>query len=271
MNSERDEYVPRDAKDLFSMFSEDIVRHLQKRNRVRVQHEDLVQHTWTKLLEVRILEKYQASAVLPRTMTGAEAAAFLGMAFPSFKVLIWRGVRGDMRKKRLGSNDRTKSEWAPQPLKGGWASKKAVYATSDLQRLRTEREKERRCKQVVPVVVPEGKVRFRAYLMQTVDNIFKNWCRWQSRKWLKDVVVDPHEDGTPWEVTQRDNYHCDPEQAVALKEVLDQIEVFEQDGRSAVLSMRGNRRVVSGLNEKANVYRSFVGRDQELVEAVAAE
>jgi len=63
-------------------------------------------------------------------ISGAEAAAVLGITFVRFKVAIYRGLGRDHSRKPTGRE--------PRPVSGGWSSRAAMYKASDIRRMHTE-------------------------------------------------------------------------------------------------------------------------------------
>jgi hypothetical protein len=97
---------------------------------------------------------------------------------------------------------RSKSEWAPTPVEGTWASKKAMYSRESIERFRLEREV--RGKHKGDVICPrklKSKPFFKLYLARAVHNIYANWCRTRSRRYKEHFPgIDP-ETGRSWEDT----------------------------------------------------------------------
>lgn len=103
---------------------------------------------------------------------------------------------------------RSRSEWAPKPIEGTWASKKALYDRVDIERLRIIREEQGRCKkhEEIDPIIFQTKGFFKLYLARSVSNIYKNWCRTRSRRY-KETYKDYDEvTGKPWEETLDDPF-----------------------------------------------------------------
>lgn len=93
-----EDFVPKDYEELVRVYGEFVPKLVQKYNRVLANFEDLLQHTWTQLVAVKLIEKYHASVGgQPKQLTGEQAAAYLQMTWNQFKVSIWRGCKGDVR------------------------------------------------------------------------------------------------------------------------------------------------------------------------------
>lgn len=92
------DYVPSDNNDLVRHYEPFVTRLVTRYNRVSTNFKDLLQHVWMKLIEVKIIEKYEKSCgTLPKTMTATQACSYLGMKFQAFKFAIYRHQVGDDR------------------------------------------------------------------------------------------------------------------------------------------------------------------------------
>jgi hypothetical protein len=97
---------------------------------------------------------------------------------------------------------RSKSDWAPTPIEGTWASKKAYYSRESIERFRIEREG--RGKNRRGVICPKkvkSKPFFKLYLARAVHNIYANWCRTRSRRYKEHFPGTDPETGRSWEDT----------------------------------------------------------------------
>lgn len=298
-----DNYVPRDPNDLVRTYTPFVAMLVRRYNKIPTHFEDLVAHTWLKLVEVRVIDKYHAqTGSLPKKMTAEQACSYCQITFRQWKVSLWRASLGDYREANgvkssrelmntvferdhgvccqcnrdtmkvitaleiLKARDpqlytekrqalfsslgipltraelwmitrkkgaaktskalddlqttclfctrRTKTEWAPTPLEGGWASKKAVYAREDVERYKMEREANTRSKvhTNLPAVVAPATTKgpFKAYLARSVFNIYANWCRTRFRRY-KEHYLAPTEDGQSWESFVEDPNGCEQE------------------------------------------------------------
>lgn len=97
---------------------------------------------------------------------------------------------------------RSKSEWAPTPVEGTWASKKALYSRESVERFRLEREErgKHKSKDICPRKV-KSKPFFKLYLARAVHNIYANWCRTRSRRYKEHFPGTDPETGRSWEDT----------------------------------------------------------------------
>jgi DNA-directed RNA polymerase subunit N (RpoN/RPB10) len=97
---------------------------------------------------------------------------------------------------------RPKPEWAPTPIEGTWASKKAYYSRESIERFRLEREARGRSKtsEICPRKV-KSKPFFKLYLARSVHNIYANWCRTRSRRYKEHFPGTDPETGRSWEDT----------------------------------------------------------------------
>lgn len=93
-----DTFVPGSYEEMVRVFGPHVKRLVLKYNLVTSNFEDLLQHTWTKLLEVDVIAKYNKSTGnQARFLTGEQVALYLKMTWNQFKVFMWRGHKGDKR------------------------------------------------------------------------------------------------------------------------------------------------------------------------------
>lgn len=96
--------VPLDNTEMVRLYGSYVAKLVGKYNRVLSNSEDLLQHTWAQLLHVDVLSKYQKSTgSQARQLTGEESAKYLQMTWGQFKVMVWRGFRGDQRPEVPGT------------------------------------------------------------------------------------------------------------------------------------------------------------------------
>jgi hypothetical protein len=96
---------------------------------------------------------------------------------------------------------KSKSEWAPTPIEGTWASKKACYSRESIERFRIEREVRGKSNSVVCPKKVKSKPFFKLYLARAVHNIYANWCRTRSRRYKEHFPGTDPETGRSWEDT----------------------------------------------------------------------
>jgi len=122
--------------------------------------------------------------------------------------------------QRNSSLPKSKSIWAPTPIQGTWASKKAVYAREDIERLKAIREsRSDRCRthaEIDPSILTT-KGFFKVYLARAVHNIYCNWCRTRDRRY-KEHCPGVDEWGNPWEESLEDQSVSHQEDLLALYE-----------------------------------------------------
>lgn len=98
------------------------------------------------------------------------------------------------------------------PVSGTYGSKRAIYRTVDVKRIRNERETNSWCKNN-PSVAPlnlKPKPYFKLYLARSVHNIYANWCRTRDRKYKEHFPGVDLDTGKAWEDTLVDT--CGPRQ-----------------------------------------------------------
>jgi hypothetical protein len=96
---------------------------------------------------------------------------------------------------------RSKFDWAPTPIEGTWASKKAYYSRESIERFRLEREAHgKKSSNTCPRKL-KSKPFFKLYLARAVHNIYANWCRTRSRRYKEHFPGTDPETGRSWEDT----------------------------------------------------------------------
>ncbi len=96
--ADEDTFVPNDYTEMVTVYKKYVEKLVRKYNRVTSNFEDLLQHTWTKLVEVEVLRKYHLSTGnQARHITGDQAAKYMKMSWPQYKVFMWRAHMGDKR------------------------------------------------------------------------------------------------------------------------------------------------------------------------------
>jgi len=213
----RETAIPKNDTELVKLYGEALACFVGRLDKGRKGGDDLLQHVYLQVVHQKVLEKYRAKIAslqevvtirrFKQEITGAEAAAYLGVKFVVLRICFWRRVNGDRRFKKGvpqsfkdGVNGvlpieefwRQPPRWIPPPLRGMPCSPKAVYRTADvltfdsLKPFRTQTDRAPLPEEVVTDVnvSPEGKVTmsFWSYLARAVHNIFANWCRTAYRK-----------------------------------------------------------------------------------------
>lgn len=368
-----DDYVPKDYDDLCRTYKPFVVRLVTRYNQVNTNFDDLCQHVWFKIIENKVIEKYHRSGPgLPQQVTALQACALLQITWSQWKMIVWRGLRGDDRfaddlrvpaalsaqvferdqgvchccgsdmarfqeamratkarakisakkakgepteawqrwrntceaieakgvssKRRIfwvvesirdASPDnsiddlrtaclfcvhrkgagspaiRRKSEWAPTPISGGWASKKAMYSMADVERVKAQREGSKRAKihgEIDPnavVVATPSKNRFKLYLAKTVHNIYANWCRTRSRRY-KELYPAPHEDGQAWESFLEDSTSARPDTLVELYQAVKKIGAKSGGRQDEVLALLGEGFSLTEVVQKLSLHKSLL-------------
>lgn len=96
--TQMEDVVPQSYDEMVRVYRTYVTRCVMKHNQVATNTEDLVQHVWTKLFEVDVIAKYNKSlGRMPKQLTSLQAASYLGMTFPQWKVCVWRGLFGDKK------------------------------------------------------------------------------------------------------------------------------------------------------------------------------
>ena len=250
------EGVPRDYNELGRDFGDYITKRVKGYNKVGRNLDDLVQHTWLKLIESRVLEKFvkRANSTMASTMLAEEACGFLGITFEQWETML-----------RDGHTD--EEMWAPTPLAGEPYTPTALFATAEILIIdEIDPWDERPNPKELPKVTAKG---FRSYLSTAIHNHFANFCRTERRKNREQLlppsmVLAKQSDGawhqaieiqdyTSWESTLVGEAFNDDEMASAvdfrdqLKDAFDKEKGLDWDsllstnrsGRATVASQRG--------------------------------
>lgn len=152
--------LPASYAELYTRYEPYVARVVRRYDKVGRNFEDIVQTVWTNLIQSKVLEKFRSSVKIEErlgpTLTAREAAAYLEIPWSSFCFSVWRSVLGEpivssptmavpdillmfgvswetfqkaMSESALGKTDHP----FPMPVdKHLWASKEAVYRTSDV-------------------------------------------------------------------------------------------------------------------------------------------
>lgn len=268
--------VPRDYNELALEFGDYITKRVKGYNKVGRNLDDLVQHTWTKLIESRVLEKFvkRANTTMASTMFAEEACGFLGITFEQW---------GDML--RSGHTDEDK--WAPTSLAGEPYSKQALFATAEILIIdEIDPWDERPNQKVLPKVTAKG---FRSYLSTAIHNHFANFCRTERRKNREQLlppsmVLAKQSDGawhqaieiqdyTSWESTLVGEAFSEGEMASAvdfkaqLKEAFDKEKSLDWD--SLLDTTRKGR--ATGASQRGLEVLDFISQGYTIREAVKAQ
>jgi len=151
-----------------------------------------------------------------------------GDHLPAYQTICFR-----CWNKKSDGVQKSKSEWAPAPIEGTWASKKAMYAREDIERLKMMREgRKDRCKKHVDIdpLVFHTKSFFKLYLARSVHNIYANWCRTRDRRYKEHFPGIDAESGKSWEETLEDPTGPRQENLLAVYEAAKVIAYGDRDG-----------------------------------------
>lgn len=178
--------IPRDYNELLRNFGPFIANEIRKRNTVVDNFEDAYQEVLLKLFEAQIIEKFhdRVSGTVPETLTALEACRTLGITFGQWQPKMRAFHTG--RPSRAKDGTRTPAKWMPTPISGGYTSKTAVFATSDIIQIDSV-EIGHEWRHRAPVEPPQQPTatpyQFLNYLGTACRNHFANFCRTRSRKW----------------------------------------------------------------------------------------
>lgn len=92
------DYIPSDYDDLYRTYGSFVTRLVTHYNRIPSNFDDLLGHTWLKIVENKVILKYNSSGgSLPKRLTALQACGYLRMTWGSFKTMLHRHNVGDDR------------------------------------------------------------------------------------------------------------------------------------------------------------------------------
>ena len=178
--------IPTDYDELVVTYQPFIAAEIRRANTVTTNFEDALQDVLVRLMEARVIERFHDRSVdHPPTMTGAEAAAFIGVSFHTFSVRLYGYHRGHSRPGKGLVREKTP---LPSPLTGLISSMTATYRGEDIVNMSLLTWRNRHAGVVVEKSPPTP-YQFMNYLGVAVRNHFANFCRTRSRRW-KDRTAD---------------------------------------------------------------------------------
>lgn len=240
--------IPRNYEELQQQYGDLIRSLLLKRNKVERNLEDLHSYVWVRLLEAKLLDKFQlhVQKQRPRVLSAIQACDMLGVTWTQWMAAMSAFHAGTPCYHdghplvfRIGG-------WMPTPINRAefeisgvvcHLEPTALFAYQDIEHLAsidtfgdllgqdvqdgilcaTRRE--------VKILYPEVKVtksKFRNYLTMSVLNHFANFCRTQTRRHKErpqpPVAYHEEETATVWEATLEDTTSVDADTMIALSE-----------------------------------------------------
>jgi hypothetical protein len=222
--------IPKNYDELQKQYGVHISKLLLKYNKVERNQEDLHSHIWMKLMESKLLERFEdyVSRQTPKVLLAVECCDFLGISWGQWVTAMWAHHKGDPLTYAEDGKilSRRQGRWMPTPInlaefqaRGlvGFTSKSALFDFSDIVRLSID---ERRTKsgelrgafrlrgrkissqgQVLSADRPEGlikfpdihitKAQFRNYLSRAILNHYANFCRTAERRHKERPYIPP--------------------------------------------------------------------------------
>jgi len=241
--------VPKDYSELQKHYGTYIQTLLNRYNKVERNFEDLHSYIWVKLLEARLLERFNAhiTSQVPKVVTGIQATDILGCSWHQ-----WIGAHRDFHVKGKIELDMPSPINEPELTLEGlvpWQEREALYALSDVLNLTIERSiggvwrtpispmglkvqdgnvvggpRPEGCLKI-PVVDPTP-AQFKGYLTRSVLNSYANFCRTLSRRHKERpaLVRAGDEDQPVWEATLEDGGTASQEVQTCLHEAQELID-----------------------------------------------
>lgn len=249
--------VPRSYTELQRQYGPYIQRLLGRFNKVERNFEDLHSHIWVKILEARVLERFDeyVEKQVPKVLSAIEACDLLGISWQQ-----WRAAMSTYHKGIPTQIDedgevvqRRRGRWMPTPINAaefqargidGHTSKYALFSFIDVLQLTLEERIDGVLRKpfrvtgrmidsegnVIAQERPEGDIKipevrvtpsqFKNYLTMAVLNHYANFCRTMKRR-HKERPHTPHaqqEDATAWESTLPDQTQSPQDTMVELEQ-----------------------------------------------------
>lgn len=191
--------IPKNYDELVRHYAAFIANEIRRANTVTTNFEDAYQDVLMRLIQARVIERFHERSVdHPPTMTGVEAAAFLGVTFNAFRARLRFFHQGQARKGRdryVGPNP------MPLPIQGTICQKMAVYRGEDIINI-AHLSWRRTSVCIVKETPAPTPYQFMNYLGMAVRNHFANFCRTRGRRW-QDKTADMVGGGSDIEVQFR--------------------------------------------------------------------
>lgn len=235
-------FVPKTYEELQKHYGRHIQKLLTKYNKVESNFEDLHSYIWVKILEARVLERFNAylDRQIPKHVTALGACDFLGVSWKQ-----WTAAQTSWHKHRHGPRMPTPINIEEFRVKKqfGYTSRDALFAFRDVVRLtfykppfdKWGREIDSEGN-VIAEDRPEGFAKypivkgtasqFRNYLSKAILNHYANFCRTAKRRHKERphvVGANQREDTPFWESTIPDTLHSSAETIFAVTEARGQL------------------------------------------------
>ena len=249
--------IPRTYTELQQQYGQYIHKLLNRFNKVERNFEDLHNTIWLKLMEAKLLERFEEHIArqVPKVLNAIEACDVLGISWQQ-----WRAAMHTYHKGLPAQRDedgeivsRKRGRWMPTPInaeefkaKGveGYASKSALFSFLDVIQLTLDERINGVVRRpfrvmgrmidgegnVVAETRPEGDIKipevrvtpsqFRNYLSMAVLNHYANFCRTVKRR-HKERPHTPsahQEESVSWEATLHDPKAVQADTVLELEE-----------------------------------------------------
>lgn len=232
--------IPKTYEELQEFYGDHVRNLLNRYNKVERNLDDLHGYIWVKILEARLLERFQdyVSRQVPRVLTGLQATELLGISWKQ-----WIAAMKDFHVKGRGT-------WMPTPINDlefqargerGHLEKDALYSFVDVLKLTLEQYRDGEWRLPFRIMgrhvengeivggerpegyikIPENKVtssQFRNYLTMAVLNHYANFCRTLDRRHKERPVTIKTQEQPIWESTLVDGNQASPETKATLNE-----------------------------------------------------
>jgi hypothetical protein len=226
--------VPKNYDELQKQYGPLIYKLLLKHNKVDANLEELHSYVWMKLLEARLLERFEDSVLnkTPSVLSALEVCDLLGVSWRQWSTAMWAYHKGDPTAYDQDGNivARRRGRWMPTPInitafqaRGlfGYSAKSALFAFEDIIQLSIDEKRfkngsirkafrlmgreinaagsvlaeTREDGHIKLPDVPVTKAQFRNYLTMAVLNHYANFCRTEVRRHKeRPHTPSPHAD-----------------------------------------------------------------------------
>jgi hypothetical protein len=242
--------VPKNYTDLQKHYGTYIQTLLNRYNKVERNFEDLHSYIWVKIMEARLLERFNAhiTSQVPKVVTGLTATDVLGCSWEQ-----WITAHQEFHVQGKVSLDMPLPINEPQLTLEGkvpWEQRDALYALSDVLGLTIERDIDGKWRTPIHPMglsVEDGKVvggprregclkipvveptpaQFKGYLTRSVLNSYANFCRTLSRRHKERPALarnHPGDEESIWEATLEDERAASQEIHTCLNEAQELID-----------------------------------------------
>jgi DNA-directed RNA polymerase specialized sigma24 family protein len=241
--------VPANYSELFKAYGPMISAQLRRLNKLPQEFEDLVQHVNLSIIQAQVLERFQKSTEVKshKPVTAAQAVEYLGIS--------WQRWVSAMTESKHSPD----AVWMPTPCDGKSPfGQDTMFLISDI--LLLDESGYFATRDYARKHLPALGRGFKAYLSMAVRHHFFNWTRTRNRRFSRDMVMPPLEDGKAWETSLEQPQGLGMEDAISIAQTLERCHNVEAHSELAQrigdLLLRGNSRRAIRLVEAIDEARA---------------